>query len=737
MKIGQSIRRCLPLLIGLLLSGHLLAAPPATLSDNMTHRMMMLVMQLGLILFAARLGNMFFEKFKMPGVLGELFAGILIGPFLLGAIPLPGFPAGIFPIGSETFPISPELYGISTLASVVLLFMIGLETDFRLFLRYSVIGSIVGIGGVLFSFLIGDILTILLSKWLFGARLGFFSPPPLFLGIISTATSVGITARILSERRKLDSPEGVTILAGAVIDDVLGIILLAVGLGILTASAKSGNVDWAHIGIISIKAVGIWAAATIIGLLASRKISLLLKLFHDRTSIAMMALGFALVLAGLFEEAGLAMIIGAYIMGLSLSKTDINHVVMEKMGPIYSFLVPVFFTVMGMLVNVRLFTSKTVLLMGVFYTVGAVVSKVLGCGIPTLFANFNLRGALRIGVGMLPRGEVALIIAGIGLAAGLLPPEFFGIAIMMTLITTLISPPILVGMFNNEQSGTRKQIRETEEARLSFEFPNIQTTNLMVSKLLAVFESEGFFIHILNQPEQIYQLRKDEMIIGVTIDSNTINIDCDKSEVSYVNTAMLEVFADFEATVKALRKPIDSDTVAMRIQEQPAIKTPVHSQLAQYLTPDVLCASLRGKTKTEVIDELLEILNRAGLVKNFESARKTVFEREASMSTGIQYGIAIPHGRCDAVDRLVCAIGIKREGVDFNSVDGKPTNIIVLTLSPESASAPHMHFMSMISQALDEEGREKLLACKTSRQMYQVLSKSTASPKSKKSEKRE
>ncbi|MBU4445890.1 MAG: cation:proton antiporter [Candidatus Marinimicrobia bacterium] len=692
------------------------------------HRMMLLALQLGIILFVARLGNILFEKFKMPGVLGELTAGIIIGPFLIGAIPLPGFPDGLFPISSATFPISPELYGISTVASIVLLFMIGLETNFRLFLRYSFVGSLVGIGGVLFSFLFGDVLAIIFSQVVFGKALGFLAPPCLFLGVISTATSVGITARILSEQRKLDSPEGVTILAGAVIDDVLGIILLAVGLGIVTASSRSGNMNWAHIGVIAAKAIGIWLTATVIGLLASSKISLLLKWFRDRTSIAMMAFGFALVLAGLFEEAGLAMIIGAYVMGLSLSKTDINHVVMEKMGPIYSFLVPVFFTVMGMLVNVRLFASRTILLFGIVYTVGAIIAKVLGCGIPTLFANFNLRGALRIGVGMLPRGEVALIIAGIGLASGLLSPEVFSIAVLMTLITTLISPPILVALFAHEQSGIRKQIETAEETHVSFQFPNVQTASLMASKLFTVFESEGFFVHTLIQAEHIYQLRKDEMIIGVHIDLNTIEVDCDKSEVSYINTAMYEVLAEFEATVKALRKPINGDSIARRIQERTGAPTPVRSELAQYLTTDVLTPSLKTSTKSEIIDELLEILNYNGLIKNYDLARKTVFEREDSMSTGIQFGIAIPHGRCDAVDRLICAIGIKRDGVDFNSIDGQTTNIIVLTLSPESASAPHMQFMSMVSQALDENGRKALLTCKTSKQMYEVLTK-TSDPK--------
>ena len=179
---------------------------------GMTHRMMMLMLQLGTIIFAARLGGMLFAKLKLPSVLGELFAGIVIGPQLLGGLPIPGFKEGLFHLPAsmmvDTFTISPELYGLATLASVVLLFLVGLETDIKLFIRYSVAGSLVGIGGVLVSFIFGDLLTVLLSPSFFGEQLGPMAPPCIFLGIISTATSVGITARVLSERNKLESPEG-------------------------------------------------------------------------------------------------------------------------------------------------------------------------------------------------------------------------------------------------------------------------------------------------------------------------------------------------------------------------------------------------------------------------------------------------------------------------------------------------------------------------------------------------
>ncbi|MEW6672115.1 MAG: PTS sugar transporter subunit IIA [Thermodesulfobacteriota bacterium] len=697
-----------------------MASESAGTGAGMTHRMMMLAIQLGLILFAAKLGNFLLEKIGLPGVLGELAAGILIGPYLLGAVALPGFPHGLIPL-QEGFPVSPELYGICSLAAIVLLFMVGLETDIKLFIRYSIAGSLVGIGGVIVSFVLGDLVAVIFSGMLFGQSLGFFAPPCLFLGIMSTATSVGITARILSEKQKLDSPEGVTILAGAVIDDVLGIIMLAVGLGVIAASASTGRVDWTSIGIIAGKAVGIWLSATIIGLLVSRKISVLLKWFGSRASIAIMALGLALILAGLFEQAGLAMIIGAYIMGLSLSKTDVSHVVRENLEPIFHLLVPVFFTVMGMLVNVRLLASANVLIFGLLYTAVAILAKIVGGGMPALLCNFNLRGAMRIGFGMLPRGEVALIIAGIGLSAGILSPDVFGVGVMMTLITTLAAPPLLVKLFENPAPGIRRQVEEPRDAELSFTFPSPRTAELVVSNLLKVFEYEGFFVHVLNHREQIYHIRRDDIIIGFQQKKHVIDFDCNEKQVPFINTAMYEVLAELEQTIQELKKPIDSAAIGRKLQEQ-RVAVSEDFGMGKCLSEGVLEPDLKGTTKWEIIEELMQILARSGKVGDLEKARKAVLQREESMSTGMQYGIAIPHGRTDAVDRLVCAVGLKRDGVDFDSIDGHPARIFVLTLSPKSAMAPHIQFMATVSQALNDEGRMLLLDCRTPAEMYAVLS---------------
>ncbi len=686
---------------------------------TMTDRMMQLMLQLGTILLIARAGNLLAERVRLPGVLGELLAGVLIGPYLLGAFPLPGLPRGLFPLGS-TFPLSPELYGICSLAAVVLLFMVGLETDIKLFLRYSVAGGLVGTGGVAASFFLGAGLCSLFSTSLFGRHYGFMAAPCLFLGIISTATSVGITARILAEQKRVDSPEGVTMLAGAVIDDVLGIILLAVGLGVISASAATGRLDWARIGLIAGKAGGIWLGATAIGLAASHRISVLLKWGGDRSAIAVMALGLALLLAGLFEEAGLAMIVGAYVMGLSLSRTDISHVVHERLIPLAAVLVPVFFTAMGMLVNVRLLMSKEVLLFGLLYTLVANVAKVVGCGGPALLCGFNLRGAARIGVGMLPRGEVTLIIAGIGLSEGVLNAQVFGVVVMMIFVTALIAPPALVALFRHPGSGLRKAGSADEARVLSFDFPSMETADLLVAKLRDVFETEGFYVHTLSRGARVYQLRKETVVIGMQQDGPRINFECSESEVPFVSTAMIEVVAELEKTVRELRRPIDHREIARRAQ-QPINGKSGRASLSAYLSPEALEPRLRGETKPEIIDELLALVARTGALADPDAAREAVLAREEAMSTGMQFGVALPHAKTGAVERIVCAIGLKPEGIAFDAMDGEPSTIFVLALSPEGVGTPHVQFMSKVSQILDEHCRERLLASRTAGEMYRLL----------------
>ncbi|MDA3875293.1 MAG: cation:proton antiporter [Kiritimatiellae bacterium] len=685
-------------------------------AGSMTENMMFVVMQLGVILFAAKAGNLLFSRFNLPGVLGELLSGVLIGPFALGAIRLPGFEQGLFPLPMDGGAVTPELYAFGAVAAIILLFDVGLETDLKLLIRYSAAGSLVGAGGVIFSFVVGAGITAGLSEPLFGTAFPFFHPVSLFMGVVSTATSVGITARILSEKKKLDSPEGVTILSAAVVDDVIGIILLAVVLGMVASSTTGGDVDWGGVGVIGLKALGVWLISTLIGIAASSRISLFLKTLHDPTAMAILALGLALLLAGIFEQAGLAMIIGAYVTGLSLSKTDISHLVREKLHPIYAFLVPVFFCITGMMINLGTLVSKPVLLFGLVFTLGAFLSKLLGCGLPSMLAKFNVRGAARIGVGMVPRGEVGLIVAGIGTNVALmpngspLPEELFASVVLMVMASTLLAPPLLSFLFQNPARGTRLEPSiETDRLSIEFNLPSEQMAEFFVQKMLAEFESEGFFWHRLDRDAQLYQLRKDETIIDFQREETSLAFHGSASDLVLVRGILLEAGASLEDTLRGLRQPFNAKALGHEFLFNPDSKgTYARFKLENVLSPNHILPELKGRTKPEVIDELLGVLVAHGDLQDITEGRAAIWEREEKMSTALEEGVAIPHGKTDAVSKLVCAMGIYRDGMHADALDGKPSRFFVLTLSPKSRPAPHVQFMAAISQALNADGRDYL-----------------------------
>lgn len=415
---------------------------------GVTELVMHFVLQLGVILVVAKLAGELVERYlKQPGVLGELLAGVLIGPYALGGwIHLPGLEGALFalPEGSE-LPVSNELWAVAQLAAVILLFMAGLETDLPSFLKYAGPATVIAVGGVVAPFVLGAGATVLM-----GHADSLMSGPALFVGSIMVATSVGITARVLSDIKQLDTPEGVTILGAAVVDDVLGIMVLAVVLGL----ARTGAFDLGAAGFTFLKAGGFYVVFMAVGLAIAKTIARGLDWFKSRGATIAVAVSLAFLAAAVAEMFGLAMIIGAYAMGLVLSDTKLSHYLEENLEGLYFVLVPVFFCVLGMLVNVPAMLSA--LGFGVVLTLLAIVSKVAGCGLPALSVGFNARGAWRIGIGMLPRGEVALIIAGVGIAEGVIDNVVFGVAILMTMATTLLAPIILVPAFQTGGSGLRR-----------------------------------------------------------------------------------------------------------------------------------------------------------------------------------------------------------------------------------------------------------------------------------------
>lgn len=720
--------------------------------------MMFLVLQIGVIIFAAKLGGMVASFLKLPSILGELAAGIVIGPWALGGI---GFGDGIFSGGlfhgaslrslqAETGVMyaatTPELYGFATLASIILLFLSGLETNLRLFLKYSFVGLMVGIGGVIGSFFLGNLcavklLPVFFEKFRYLAEMplsqAMVDAAPMYMGIMSTATSVGITARILSERKKMDSEEGVSIMAGAVIDDVLGLIVLAIGNGIIAATmaaksaggAASGGVNWGAIGMVAVKAFGVWLGATLIGVVIAKKMSWLLKLFKSDHAIATLAFGLAMILAGFFECMGLAMIIGAYVMGLALSRTDLKHMIQETLAPVYTFLVPIFFCVMGMMVDCTALMSKPVLIFGAIYTALAVIAKVAGCALPSLFCGFNLVGSLRIGAGMIPRGEVALIIAGLGLSNGYLSQEVFGIGIMMTLITTVVAPPMLVGLFNIKRDGIRGQRKaNTEGSRpFSFQLSSVSVAQLMVERLVKAFQREGFFTHLLNAEENIWAIQMDDFEISMRRDGDTIRFECSPEEESLVMTAWMEVVGEIRDIAQSIAKPVRQDDLETLMKDEAELKKSIGGGVSRYVQRFVMLPGFKATSKNEAIEKMIHAMSDAypQRVTDIDSVKKAVFAREASMPTGLDCGIAVPHGRTDAVTGIIGAVAVidnsaNENGTiaDYETIDHSAIQIIVLTVAPETVQAPYLQLMAFISRALRfNNGYEKLMACKSEDEM--------------------
>ncbi|GIW11880.1 MAG: hypothetical protein KatS3mg061_2937 [Dehalococcoidia bacterium] len=470
-----------------------------------------LVLQLAIILLAAKLGGELFERWlKQPAVLGELAGGMLVGPYALGSFPLPGvgplFPP---PAATGTIPVPETIYFLAQFASVILLFASGLETDFRGFMRFGLTASIVAVGGVVLPFVAGAV-----SATLAGLAPSVFDARALILGALLTATSVGITARILSDIGKLDTPEGVTILTAAVIDDVLGILVLAV---VLAVESGAGGGSLAELALTGGRALGVWIVLTGLLIVLGGVVSRALGWFRSAGAALATALALAAFSAFVAQSAGLALIIGAYSAGLALSRTRARELLAPQIRPVYEALVPIFFVVMGMLVDFR--ATGPLLGFGLLLSLVALLTKLAGCGLPALALGFRPLGALRIGVGMAPRGEVALIVAGLALTTGLIGTDLFGVAVLVTLVTTVAPPVLLVPIFQRGGSGLRRVpvTPPLVESGLGLTLPG-DLFRVFLPRLLQALESEGFRLALrLTTPsgEDVYELQRGREVISL------------------------------------------------------------------------------------------------------------------------------------------------------------------------------------------------------------------------------
>ena len=376
-----------------------------------------LLLQLLAIFVSAKVVGELFERIKLPSVLGEILAGAVLGPFALG---------WIHPIDT--------IYSVAEIGAIFVLFSAGLETSPQDLIQVGRKALLVAAAGVAVPFVLG----FGYMKWL-----GDATSEAIFVGAAMVATSVGITARVLGDLHVLATRTAKIILGAAVFDDILGMVLLAVVAGL----ASGGGLEWLHLGVLVIEAAAFALFMIFVAPRIVRRIQPRVDRLSTQHAPLLVALGLCLFLSWLSVQIGMAAIIGAFFAGLMFADYAPQWNLLPRVGGITEFLAPFFFFTIGSRLNVHLFAGN-VLYTATVISFLAIVSKVIGCGLP-LWREGRL-SALQVGVGMMPRGEVALIVALVGLRSKIVLPETYAIVVFMTAVTTILAPPLLRYLFRGE-----------------------------------------------------------------------------------------------------------------------------------------------------------------------------------------------------------------------------------------------------------------------------------------------
>lgn len=694
------------------------AGPPA---EQALGDMASFLLLLGLLMAAARLGGLLFERLRLPSTLGELAAGFALGPALLGRLPLPGFPDGLRAVAERFLAPGGALMAIMLCALMALLFLVGLETDVRLTPRRRPTGTWIGLGGSLGALAAAGAVVRFGGRLLPGDGPGLDCPAGLYLCVAAAFSSVGIAARSLARLRRLESPEGVGIMSAAVADNLAGVLWLSVAAGFATAAATREAGQGC-----SLAAGAVWRGAAVLlpgcaaALLLARGMGRLGGELKHPAGAATLALALALLAAGIFGRAGVSPLAGAYLAGLALAGSDWRHAIQERMEFMHAAFVPSCFALLGMCFSPRALLEPGVWLFAALFVAAAIAGKLAGCLLPAHLAGFSGRGCLRVGIGLTPRGEMSLAVAAMAFFSGVWRDAALAAAMLLLFVTGLPAAPLLRRVFRGAGSGLR-DVFPAQARQLSFDFPSHTASKMMVTRLIDVLEEEGFHIQLLNRRALIYQLSREGVVLGLRPEGTQMVVDCAAADQPLVNSAMIEVLAGVERHLRELRRPLNAAELRKGVLQE-SVKTPVAGlSLKDLLTVNTLRPRLLADNKAAAITELIEMLDDDGLVQDRHDALNAVIAREEGLSTGLEHGLAMPHARTAAVNRLVCAIGMKQEGLDFGTLDGSPARIIILLLAPLETPAPQLQAIAMLSRILNEQGRAALLACDTAEDMYAVL----------------
>lgn len=388
------------------------------------------IISIGVLLFAAKLLAELFSRFKLPMVLGELAAGIIVGPFALGAIPAFN--------GQPLVVLDETVRDIGEISAIVILFIAGLEITPKEFLRGGAAAFAVGSIGVIVPFFVGF--------YVFEA-FGLGALESMLIATALTATSIAISVQVLTELGRMHSKEARLILGAAIVDDILAIAALSV----VTTMVQTGNVtpNVADIAFLIIKILGLFAALLAGAIFLIPRLLHIERLWKAKGSIEGVATAAFFGAAGLAALVGLSPIVGAFAAGMAVASTRVIKQMEEYVGKLQLIFAPLFFAIIGAQVDLR-GVNASVLYFSAILVAVAVITKLAGTGLPSMFFLKSKSKAMKVGIGMISRGEVGLIVAGVGVSAGVLTTDIYTSVIIMVAASTIITPLWLKRAYRNE-----------------------------------------------------------------------------------------------------------------------------------------------------------------------------------------------------------------------------------------------------------------------------------------------
>jgi Kef-type K+ transport system membrane component KefB len=400
-----------------------------------------IIISLAVLLFAAKIFAELFHRIKLPVVLGELLAGIIVGPFALGGLPIFN--------GEPLVVLDETVKHIGEIAAIVILFIAGLEITPREFLKGGAASFTVGSLGVVVPFFVGFYVFL---------TFGLDAIESMLIATALTATSIAITVQVLTELGKMQTKEARLILGAAIVDDILAIAALSV----VTTVVQTGDTTPAimDISFLILKILGLFAVLLIGSVFIIPRILHIERLWRSEGSMEGITTAAFFGAAGLAAFAGLSPIVGAFSVGMAVASTKVIKQVEEYVSKLGIIFIPLFFAIIGAQVDLRGINVEVLYLSGIIIAI-AIVTKLVGCGLPALIFLRDKGKAMRVGIAMISRGEVGLIVAGVGVSSGALSTDVYTTVIIMVALTTIITPIWLKIVYRKDENNNTTEIQKS------------------------------------------------------------------------------------------------------------------------------------------------------------------------------------------------------------------------------------------------------------------------------------